>query len=360
MTELQSLTSDNPAQQRRIAELRPIIETRRALLQQSVDLLKQDPSAHDQQVEFTRQGATLDEKMFGLLDAMEGEENSLLRERSRVLSLTQRRATTVLVLAFLAASVILASLFWLMNSEVARRTRAEAFAKENEERFRLLIGGIQDHAIIRLDPEGRITTWNLGAERLFGYQSLEILGQPLSHLFQSCDKATPEQHLRTALRDGHMRDECQQIRKDGTVFWTTADVTLLRDQAGEPRGYALITRDITERRQQREEIKQREAQLNAFFSNAPVGLAIIDKEMRFQRINEPFSQLTDSAPGENTGAQVRDVVKELATQIEPLIRQVISTGTPVLNYEIRGHISAASRRRGLVAEIILSDSHQGE
>lgn len=337
LNELQSLTADNPQQQQRLSRLRPLIGANLDLLAQSVELRERDPSASGQQLEFARQSAALDNKILTLLTAMEEEENQLLRYRSRVSISTQRRTEMVLVLAFLLASMALVALFLIMSSEVRRRTRAELLAKEGEERFRHLVSGIQDYAVIRLSLEGRIMTWNLGGERLFGYHTQEILGQPLSDLFQSCDQNTPEEHLRNALRDGHIHDECQQLRKDGTVFWATADVTLLRTHDGQPHGYALIIRDITERRQHSEEIKQREAQLNAFFSNASVGLAIIDKDLRFQRINGPFSRLNGLPPEENTGMHVRDVVKNLGVKIEPLIRQVARTGVPVLNYEITGH-----------------------
>ena len=200
--------------------------------------------------------------------------------------------------------------------------------------------GIQDYAIIRLDLDGRITTWNRGAEGLFGYTALEILGKPLTDLFQACDRDTPLNHLRVALRDGHLQDECQQLRRDGSIFWATADLTLLRNEDGQPRGYAMITRDITERRRQRQEIEQRDAQLNGFFSNAPVGLAIIGKDLRFQRINGPFSKLNGLPPEVNTGLHVRDVASNLAGEFEPLIGQVLATGTPVLNHETRGEAPA--------------------
>jgi PAS domain S-box-containing protein len=102
----------------------------------------------------------------------------------------------------------------------------------------------------------------------------------------------------------------------------------------------VITRDITERRRQQEEISQRDAQLNGFFSNAPVGLAIIDKDLRFQRINGPFSKLNGLAPEKNTGLHVRDVTSNLAVELERLICQVASTGVPVLNQEIKGEAPA--------------------
>ena len=292
----------------------------------------------EQRLEYSRQGVALDDKIRALLNALEQGEEQLLRNRSRVSAARQHKATMILVLAFLLASMMLVSVFLFMSAEVTRRTWAEVQAKENEEKFRLLVNGIQDHAIIRVDLEGRITTWNLGAERLFGFRYSEILGEPFERLYNSCESDTPKRHLRTALELGHINDECQQIRKDGTQFWATADVTLLRNEQGQPRGYAVITRDITERKQQREEIERREVQLNAFFSNAPVGLAILDKELRFQRINAPFAQINGLDSREQVGKPLRDVIADLSAQTEPLLRQVASTGEPVLNHEIKGPV----------------------
>jgi len=335
---LQTMTTDNPRQQRRLAELQPLLAQRLELLSKSIQLQRQDPSATQQQLEFTRQGVTLTDKIRALLFAMEQDENQLLRQRSNVTAIRQHKASLFLVLAFLLASMMLVSLFLLMSSEVVRRTWAELQARENEEKFRLMVNGIQDHAIIRVDLEGRITTWNLGAERLFGFRSLEIVGEPFHRLYNTCESDTPQRHLRTALEQGHVNDECRQVRKDGTEFRATADITLLRNEQGEPRGYAVITRDITERRQQREEIQQREAQLNAFFSNAPVGLAIIDKDLLFQRINGPFAELNGLDFRDQIGKPLRAVIADLSHQIEPLLRKVANTGEPLLAQEIKGPI----------------------
>jgi PAS domain S-box-containing protein len=335
---LKALTADNPKQQQKLIELQPLIPARLALLNDSIQLQQQDPSAPEKQLEFTRQGEVLTDRIRSLLDDMEQEENRLLRERSRVSAARQHKARMILVLAFLVASMMLVSLFLLMSSEVTRRTWAELQARDNEEKYRLLVNGIQDHAVIRVDLEGRITTWNMGAERLFGFRSLEILGEPFHRLYNTCESDTPQRHLNTALEHGHVTDECQQVRKDGTQFWATADVTLLRNEQGEPRGYAVITRDITERRRQREEIEQREAQLNAFFSNAPVGLAIIDKDLRFQRINAPFAELNGLDSREQVGKPLRAVIADLSHQIEPLLRKVATTGEPLLTQEIKGPI----------------------
>ena len=340
LNRLQTLTSDNPDQQKRIEQLRPLLTERLNLLQQSIQFQKAGQSSLDQQVELTRRGIAIDDQIRPLLTGIEDKESRLLQSRSAGSNRAQGRFMAILMLAFLLASMVLVSIFLMMIAEVTRRTRAEASARENEEKFRLLVTGIQDYAIIRLDLDGRITTWNRGAEGLFGYTALEILGKPLTDLFQACDRDTPLNHLRIALRDGHIQDECQQLRRDGSIFWATADLTLLRNDDGQPRGYAMITRDITERRRQRQEIEQRDAQLNGFFSNAPVGLAIIGKDLRFQRINGPFSKLNGLPPEVNTGLHVRDVASNLADEFEPLIGQVLATGTPVLNHEIRGEIPA--------------------
>ena len=340
LNRLQTLTSDNPDQQKRIEQLRPLITERLSLLQQSIQFQKAGQSSLDQQVELTRRGIAIDDQIRPLLTGIEDKESRLLQSRSVGSNRAQGRFTAILMLAFLLASMVLVSIFLMMIAEVTRRTRAEASARENEEKFRLLVTGIQDYAIIRLDLDGRITTWNRGAEGLFGYTALEILGKPLTDLFQACDRDTPLNHLRVAHRDGHLQDECQQLRRDGSIFWATADLTLLRNEDGQPRGYAMITRDITERRRQRQEIEQRDAQLNGFFSNAPVGLAIIGKDLRFQRINGPFSKLNGLPPEVNTGLHVRDVASNLAGEFEPLIGQVLATGTPVLNHETRGEAPA--------------------
>ena len=340
LTRLQALTRDNASQQERIAQLRPLIHERLNLLQESIQSQKNGQSSLDQQIEFTRRGIAMDDQIRPLVSSMEEEENRLLQARSAGTSRAQGWFTAILMLAFLLASMVLVSIFLMMIAEVNRRTRAEASARENEEKFRLLVTGIQDYAIIRLDLDGRITTWNRGAERLFGYTALEILGKPLTHLFQTCDSDTPLTHLRVALRDGHIQDECQQVRNDGSIFWATADLTLLRNDDGQPRGYAMITRDITERRRQREEIDQRDAQLNGFFSNAPVGLAIIGKDLRFERINGPFSKLNGLSPELNIGLHVRDVTSNLAAELEQLICRVMATGMPVLNHEIKGEAPA--------------------
>jgi PAS domain S-box-containing protein len=343
---LQQMTADNPQQQQLLSQIQPLAGQMLALLRQSVQLQDEDPTAKDQQAVLTSKGSVLSSKILTLLSEMQSEETHLGGQRSIISSAKHHRFLIILTFGFLLASIMAVVLFLLMSSEVTRRTQAESEANENEERLRLLVNGLRDHAIMRLDLDGRINTWSLGGERLFGYRVSEILGEPLSRLFRPSDQEIPEDQLRTAFRDGHFHDECQQLRKDGALFWATTDVTLLRSDAGLASGYALIIRDISERRQQQEEIKQREAQLNAFFSNAPVGLAIVDKNLRFQRINGPFSRFNGLPAQDNVGKQVQEVVRHLALQVEPIIRNVANSGEPVIDFEITGPLPATPATMG--------------
>ena len=337
LVNLQALTVDNPRQEQRLATLVTLINTRFANVRQSIALEDRNRGAADEQAEFTRSNADLDNEITPLLIAMRNEEMQLLHDRTRDSERVQSRFTAVLVLSFLVAAMILAALFRVMTSEMERRAEAEAIAKENEQRFRLLVSGVQDYAIMSLDLDGKITTWNRGAEQIFGYSTKAIVGKPLQYLFEECERDTPKRHLASARSEGHVQDECKQMKSDGTSFWVTADLTLLKDANGEPQGFALITRDITERRRHQQEIEQRDAQLNGFFSNAPVGLAIIGNDLRFRRINVPFSRLNGLAPEANTGHHVREVTSELGLELERLISQVATTGVAILNHEVKGH-----------------------
>ena len=357
---LESLTTDNPQQHARVAEVQTLLPERMSLLRQSIDLRQRDASATEQQVELTRRGVSLDDKIRPILESMEDDEHRLLNERSRMSAARRDKATLILMLAFLVAAIMLATVFLLMYNEVKRRARAESISRENEEKFRLLVHGIHDHAIVRVDLEGRITTWNSGAERLFGFRSWEILGEAFHRLYNKCESDTPQRHLNAAFEHGHVNDECLQVRKDGSEFWATADVTLLRDEEGQPRGYAVITRDITERKQHREEIEHREQQLNAFFSNAPVGLAIVDRELHFQRINVPFAQLNGLDARHQVGKPLRDVVAELFSQLEPLLAKAFQTGEAVLNHEVKGPIPTTPEVKGWWLKSIFPIAWEGD
>jgi PAS domain S-box-containing protein len=141
-------------------------------------------------------------------------------------------------------------------NDISERKRQEAELYVSEQRFRLMVEGVKDYAIYLLDPDGRVATWNAGAERIKGYTAAEVVGQPFSLFFTEEDVAAgkPQQELARATATGRFEEEGWRRRKDGTRFWAGVALTALHDQTGRLAGFAKITRDLTERRQQEKEL----------------------------------------------------------------------------------------------------------
>src|SRR5437899_881139 len=137
---------------------------------------------------------------------------------------------------------------------VTDRIHADHTLRESEERFRLLVEGVQEYAIFQLDPDGNVVSWNAGAQRLKGYDSVEIIGHHFSIFYPQEDqmKNKPRDMLARATHQGQTSDEGWRIRKDGSRFWANVVITALRDANGNLLGFAKLTRDTTENRERAE------------------------------------------------------------------------------------------------------------
>ncbi|TMQ31862.1 MAG: PAS domain S-box protein, partial [Planctomycetota bacterium] len=137
-------------------------------------------------------------------------------------------------------------------------TRSVASLRESDERFRLLMENVVDYALILLDTQGRIVSWNAGAQRLKGYRRAEILGKHFSCFYppEPNERRWPEQVLTIAAKQGRFEDEGWRVRKDGSKYWGNVIVTALRDEAGQLRGFAKLTRDLSERKQAEDAIRR--------------------------------------------------------------------------------------------------------
>jgi PAS domain S-box-containing protein len=172
--------------------------------------------------------------------------------------------------------------------EAAREAVAEYAAqqasalRESEEQSRLLIEGARDYAIIRLDGEGRIRSWNPGAERITGFTEAEIVGTSFARFFtpEDRDAGAPGQELETAARTGRAEDERWHLRKDGSRYWASGVTTALRNERGELQGFGKVMRDLTERKQLEDELEQRAAQLAEADRRKDEFLAVLGHELR--------------------------------------------------------------------------------
>lgn len=151
--------------------------------------------------------------------------------------------------------------------------------RQSEERFRLLVESMQDYAILMLDPDGRVTSWSTGAERIKGFTQDEILGESFACFYTPEDQAIghPAQALERAAADGRCEQEGWRVRKGGSRFWANVIVAALRDDEGNLLGFSEVTRDLTERKRTEEALRMAEEHLRAVVTNAPVILFALDE-----------------------------------------------------------------------------------
>jgi PAS domain S-box-containing protein len=186
----------------------------------------------------------------------------------------------------------------------------------SEESFRLLVDSVRDYAIVMLDTDGRVVSWNPGAARIKGWSPDEIIGKHFSCFYppEAIERRLPELELKTAAQEGRFEDEGWRIRKDGSRFWANVVITALRDRGGTLRGYAKVTRDLTERRQAEERIQQQSREI--------------------MELSTPVMQVWE-------GVVAAPLIGSLDSQrtqqfMERLLNRIVETNSPVALVDIMG------------------------
>ncbi|HLF78623.1 MAG TPA: PAS domain S-box protein [Dehalococcoidia bacterium] len=182
--------------------------------------------------------------------------------------------------------------------------------KDSEERFRLLVNGLQDYALFLLDSEGRVASWNLSGERIMGYSEQEVIGQHCSLFYtpESRDSGDPEAQLERAREEGSSLDEQWRIRKDGSSYWASILTTALFDEAGGLKGYSKLVRDMTEQRDIADQLARSHEHFRSIVELSPEGIVIADAQGQIRRCNNAAARMFGYEADVLAGMRVEDLL----------------------------------------------------
>jgi two-component system sensor kinase FixL len=193
----------------------------------------------------------------------------------------------------------------------------------------LLIDAVTDIALVVLDEDGLITSWNTGAEHISGWREEEILGRHFSILYPPEDVAAgnPERDLNIARETGRYEEQGERLRGDGSHYLAAVTVTPLRDEAGAIRGFAKVLRDVTERRAAEEALRAREAHLRSILETVPDAMVVIDEAARIQSFSATAVRQFGYEPEEVIGENVSMLMPEpYRSQHDSYMERYLRTG----------------------------------
>jgi PAS domain S-box-containing protein len=230
----------------------------------------------------------------------------------------------------------------------------------NEASFRLLVESVKDYAIFMLDPAGRVTTWNAGAEAIKGYRAEEILGRHFSVFYPPPAVASgwPARELEAALEAGRFEDEGWRVRKDGTSFWANVVITAIFDAERRLRGFAKVTRDLTDRRRVQSLEADRD-RINEF-------LAMLAHELR-----NPLAPIRNAAsilalqPSAETAHWAAGLLERQASQLTRMVDDLldsarIASGRLEIERQATNLAAAVRRATEAVAPLVAERGHRLE
>lgn len=209
-------------------------------------------------------------------------------------------------------------------SDVTAEKEAEDALRVSEERYRLLVESTTEYAMLMLDPEKRITSWNAGAERIFGYAESEVLGEEGDLLFTEEDRAdgVPEAEAAQAAEAGRAQDDRWHVRKGGARFWASGVLTALREPDGTLRGFAKILRDNTERKRTEEALRASEERLRIALAAAEMGVWSVDVRTGAAERSERYYEIYGYTP-DPAGATVADFYARVHPDDLPRVRTAL-------------------------------------
>ena len=296
---VRNLTVDNPEQQRRLPALEELAAQRIRFAEAVISLRR--AKGFEAAVDAIRsgRGERIMNEFQAVVRQLQDEELRLLVQRKAGAEQRLGQTKTVLIFGAVVALLITAAAGLSVQRDSSRRGLAEEALRESEERYRMLLDGVQNYAIFMMDPRGQIVSWNAGAERIKGYTGDQIIGRNFSCFFlpEDIERGRPEQILRMIAASGRHEEQLMRVRRDGTRYLASVTLTALRDAAGNLRGIAEISHDlsdITERKQTEEKYRTLFNSIDEGYCTIEVLFDESDKpiDYRFLELNPSFVKQT--------------------------------------------------------------------
>ena len=220
----------------------------------------------------------------------------------------------------------LGALWSALQQAVADRSRSDAARGESEGRLTAVVTSSQA-AIVTTTLDGAITSWNAAAERLYGYTAKEMLGQSIRCLLPAKRQSDEIAVLaRVAAGETIAQLETTRLHKNGATVEVSVTISPIHDRDGKVVGLSGIARDITARKQAEETLRDRLSEIEAIYDNTPVGLALLDRDLRYIRINTALAEMNGVPAADHVGRVVWDIVPAMREACEQLMRRVLDTG----------------------------------
>jgi PAS domain S-box-containing protein len=355
-TFLRNLTVDNPVQQRQFPILNRLVNQTIEFGEQIIGLRRTMGLEAAADAIRARQGQRIMNEFQGVVRGMQDEELRLLVLRDADVKRRLGQTKTLLILGTVLGLVIAAAAGWSVQRDNSRRGLAEEALRNSEEKYRIFLDGVQDYAIFMLDPQGRVASWNAGAERIKGYKADEIIGQNFSRFYlqNDIDQGKPKAELQIAAASGRSEVEHWRVRKDGSRFWANVVMTAVRNSSGSLLGFSEISRDISER-------KETEAKYRGLLEAAPDAMVVVNQGGEIVLLNLQTEKQFGYHRDELVGQKVKNIIPEGFA--ERLIADGTRTAAEALAQQIGTGIELYGRRKDgsdFPIEIMLSPLESAE
>ena len=353
---IHALTADNPKQRIQIPNLDRLVAEKIRFGERVISL--RQTKGMVAAADAIRSGT--DERVMGEFQAvvrqMRGEELRLLMLRDADAKRRLGQTKAILILGTALGLLIAVAAGWSVQSDGVKRGLAEEALRDQEEKYRLLIDGVQDYAIFTLDPHGMVASWNAGAERIKGYKADEIIGQNFSRFYlqSDIDQGKPKAELLIAAAGGRSEVDHWRVRKDGSRFWANVVITAARNASGSLLGFSEISRDISER-------KETEAKYRGLLEAAPDAMVVVNQDGKIVLLNVQAEKHFGYHRDELVGQKVENIIP--VGFAERLLADGLRSGEEALAQQIGTGIELTGRRKdgsNFPIEIMLSPLESAE